>query len=72
MFITEKLGCTSIHMNSSNGCRQSLCLQGDPELPPASCNDSSVSAGMSDPGSFQITAYALHPRESEILSVLYA
>ena len=71
MLITEGLGSTSMPMNSPNGCRQSLCLQGELQLPPASWGDSSVLAGLSDPGSFQIIASALHPRKCEILPVSF-
>ena len=71
MLITEGLGSTSMPMNSPNGCRQSLCLQGELQLPPASWGDSSVLAGLSDPGSFQIIASALGPNVCEILWVSF-
>ena len=51
------------------GCHRCLCPQGEFQLPPASLEGSPISAGGSDPGTFQITASALGPRACEFLCV---
>ena len=51
-----------------NGYRQHLCPQGESQFPLASLGGSLKSSG-SDPGSFQITAFALGLRSCEILCV---
>ena len=68
------LASTSVHVVAGapkNGCRQSLCPQGELKLTPASPGDSPRSAGRFDPGSYQITASALGPRVCEILCVAF-
>ena len=52
-----------------NGCRQCLCPQGELQLLPASLEDSPRSAGRSNPGFYQMTAFALGPGACEILCV---
>ena len=49
-----------------NGCHQSICPQGELQLPPPSLRGSPGLAGRSDPGLFQITSI-LGPRACEIL-----
>lgn len=64
------LASTSILMIEAapqNGRDQYLYFQGEFQLPPTSPGGSPRSAGMSDPGSFQIIVSALGPRACEIL-----
>ena len=68
------LASTSVHVEGrapQKGCCPCLCPQGELQLPPASLGDSPRSAARSDPGYFQITAFALGPRACEILCVPY-
>ena len=63
---------TSVHVVEGapkDSCCQCLCPQGELQLPPASLGDSPRSAGRSDPGSYQMFAFALGPKACEILCV---
>lgn len=54
-----------------NGFCQSLCPQGDLQLPPAFLGDCLRSTGWSDPGSYQMTASAWGPGMCEILCAAF-
>ena len=50
-----------------NVCHHCLCPQGELQLLPTSLEESSRSAGRSDSGAYEITAWSWYPRVCEIL-----
>lgn len=66
--VLDSTGVLAVEQAPLNGCRQCVCPQGELHLPPASLPRP---AGRSDPDSFEVTAFALDPRECEVLSASF-
>ena len=65
--VLASTGVLMVEQAPQNDCCQCLCPQSELQFPPTSPGGSLRSAGGSDPGSFQITAIALHLGACEIL-----